>query len=205
MTNEEADISEYVTKDGGLYSLGHYMAWSPGMREITLDCDFTAAELRAIADHMDPPSDLASVVSAQLATAERLASAPPASVVGELVEAVRALVEYGGFDHHIDLLRAAIVAFDASPRYGVEEIARAVYDAMPYDGPGAKPAWVPRGNSLKQDDARAIARAVLALQASALPADERARVRNEVLEEAALFVGCPTEAEGFRALKTKDA
>lgn len=44
----------------------------------------------------------------------------------------------------------------------VEDAARAIYDAMPYDEPGVKPAWVPHGNSIKQDEARARAREQLA-------------------------------------------
>lgn len=44
----------------------------------------------------------------------------------------------------------------------VEKRAEQVYDAMPYDGSDAKPAWVPGGNSLKQDEARQLARAELA-------------------------------------------
>jgi hypothetical protein len=43
----------------------------------------------------------------------------------------------------------------------IEQRAQAIYDAMPFDGVGAreKPAWVPQGNSLKQDEARQLARA----------------------------------------------
>lgn len=39
----------------------------------------------------------------------------------------------------------------------IERAAKAIYDAMPYDEKGVKPAWVPHGNSLKQDEARALA------------------------------------------------
>jgi hypothetical protein len=44
----------------------------------------------------------------------------------------------------------------------VEFYAKAIYGAMEYDGPGEKPEWVPNGNSLKQDEARRYARAVIA-------------------------------------------
>lgn len=46
----------------------------------------------------------------------------------------------------------------------IEKRAQEIYDAMPFDGVGAKekPAWVYRGNSLKQDEARREARAQLA-------------------------------------------
>lgn len=43
----------------------------------------------------------------------------------------------------------------------VERAAKQVYALMPYDGEGEKPAWVDRGNSLKQDEARRYARAAL--------------------------------------------
>lgn len=39
--------------DGGLDDLGWYLRWRIGESTATLDGDFTAAELRAIADHMD--------------------------------------------------------------------------------------------------------------------------------------------------------
>lgn len=45
----------------------------------------------------------------------------------------------------------------------LDEMARKIYAQMPYDGPSgtAKPAWVPGGNSLKQDKAREYVRAAL--------------------------------------------
>jgi hypothetical protein len=43
----------------------------------------------------------------------------------------------------------------------VEAEAQRIYEAMEYGGPPntSKPAWTPRGNSLKQDEARRLARA----------------------------------------------
>lgn len=43
----------------------------------------------------------------------------------------------------------------------VETVAEVVYDFMVYDEAGEKPKWVPHGNSLKQDEARAQARAII--------------------------------------------
>lgn len=45
----------------------------------------------------------------------------------------------------------------------VEDIAKAIYDVMPFDGPPheTKPAWFEGGNSLKQDEARRRAREAL--------------------------------------------
>jgi hypothetical protein len=45
----------------------------------------------------------------------------------------------------------------------VEERAKAIYEAMPFDGPAGeeKPDWVPGGNSLKQAEARQAARHAL--------------------------------------------
>lgn len=46
----------------------------------------------------------------------------------------------------------------------IEKRAKEIYEAMPFDGVGAKekPTWVERGNSFKQDEARRAARAELA-------------------------------------------
>ena len=43
----------------------------------------------------------------------------------------------------------------------VERVAKAIYDQMYYTENGVKPDWVEHGNSLKQDEARAIARKAL--------------------------------------------
>jgi hypothetical protein len=45
----------------------------------------------------------------------------------------------------------------------VETRAKEIYDAWPYNGAGGKPGWVPRGNSVKQDEARELARRELRL------------------------------------------
>jgi hypothetical protein len=61
----------------------------------------------------------------------------------------------------VDTLRALLAG---PPVPSEEEVARTIYERV-MDGPvvGEKPAWVPGGNSLKQDEARDHARAVLAL------------------------------------------
>ena len=41
-------LKGYIEEDGGLYCLGHYLAWSPGDDDICLDCRFSADELEAI-------------------------------------------------------------------------------------------------------------------------------------------------------------
>lgn len=43
----------------------------------------------------------------------------------------------------------------------VEEVAKAIYDQFSYTKSGVKPEWVENGNSLKQDEARALARKAL--------------------------------------------
>jgi hypothetical protein len=43
----------------------------------------------------------------------------------------------------------------------VESLAISIYAVMPYDGAGDKPVWVLRGNSLKQEEARRVARGAL--------------------------------------------
>ena len=50
MNREKAQeiLKEYIQPDGGLYCLGHYLAWTPGEKAITLDCQFGADELEAI-------------------------------------------------------------------------------------------------------------------------------------------------------------
>ena len=63
-----------------------------------------------------------------------------------------------------------------------EVIARAIYEDMPYDGKGEKPAWVPLGNSFKQDEARCKADAIL----SALDAAGMKCVPKEPTDDAAM-------------------
>lgn len=50
MTEERAReiLGKYIQEDGGIYSLGHYMAWTPGDDDACLDCRFSADELEAI-------------------------------------------------------------------------------------------------------------------------------------------------------------
>ena len=43
----------------------------------------------------------------------------------------------------------------------LDDLARAVYETMPFDEQGEKPKWTPGGNSLRQQDARAYARRLL--------------------------------------------
>lgn len=38
-----------ISTDGGLHSLGWYLAWNPGRENATLDGEFTADDLEAIA------------------------------------------------------------------------------------------------------------------------------------------------------------
>ena len=45
-------VKEAVQPDGGLFDLGWYLAWSPGHDTATLDGEFTADDLIAIAEHM---------------------------------------------------------------------------------------------------------------------------------------------------------
>ena len=42
-------------------------------------------------------------------------------------------------------------------------VAEYIYNHMPYDGVGTKPSWVVGGNSLKQEDARALTIKLLSL------------------------------------------
>jgi len=54
MIFEEAkeELKEYIQPDGGLFCLGHYLAWTVGDDRITLDCGFEQKELEAIAVYM---------------------------------------------------------------------------------------------------------------------------------------------------------
>ena len=49
----EPTVLAAMAKEGGLYNLGWYLAWTPGDKNATLDGDFTADELRSIAAYMD--------------------------------------------------------------------------------------------------------------------------------------------------------
>lgn len=50
MTEERArEIwKDEIQPDGGIYCLGHYIAWTPGEQKATLDCEFSADELEAL-------------------------------------------------------------------------------------------------------------------------------------------------------------
>ena len=54
MSLDEAKVilKDSINDDGGLFNLGHYIAWERGEGEVTLDCRFTADELEAIAVYM---------------------------------------------------------------------------------------------------------------------------------------------------------
>lgn len=46
-------VKEALCPDGGLYSLSWYLAWTPGAERAILDGEFSAEELRGIADVME--------------------------------------------------------------------------------------------------------------------------------------------------------
>ncbi len=60
MTYEEAKkhLEEYIKPNGGSYSVGWYLAWSPGREEATLDGQFTADDLLAISVYMRGPEQV---------------------------------------------------------------------------------------------------------------------------------------------------
>lgn len=63
-------------------------------------------------------------------------------------------------DADVDALIDSASVADETGR--IEDLARAVYETMPFDEPaGEKPQWTPGGNSLRQTDARAYARRLL--------------------------------------------
>lgn len=49
---QRAELAAEIQEDGGLYCLGEYLAWSPGDETATLDGQFTAERLEAIAAWM---------------------------------------------------------------------------------------------------------------------------------------------------------
>lgn len=57
MTPDAPDVADHVgewrNSDGGLGSNMPYVAWAPGDKDAQLDGEFTADELRAIADFME--------------------------------------------------------------------------------------------------------------------------------------------------------
>lgn len=59
----------------------------------------------------------------------------------------------------------------------VERVAREIYDLFHYDGVGEKPKWSPSGNSLKQDEAREIAKRIIQLVPPPPPGRLRTRYR----------------------------
>jgi len=52
MDNLEDPLEGCYMRDGGLFSLGWYLSWTPGDECATLDGMFTADELMEIARHM---------------------------------------------------------------------------------------------------------------------------------------------------------
>lgn len=60
-----------------------------------------------------------------------------------------------------EAVETAAVEMDRLKDALVEERAKAIYARMPYDEKGTKPDWVEGGNSIKQDEARKQARALL--------------------------------------------
>lgn len=73
---------------------------------------------------------------------------------------------------HRDLIVAALRQPPAQTLPTEEEIARAIYDAFDFQpgwGADVKPAWVPNGNSHKQNEARRYARAARA----SLPSEDQ--------------------------------
>jgi len=54
MTFDEAKeiLKGKIKPNGGLFCGGHYMSWTPGDKEITLDCRFDIEELEAIVTYM---------------------------------------------------------------------------------------------------------------------------------------------------------
>ena len=59
MTLEHAKIvlKEHIQADGSLYSLGHYLAYTPGEGRIILDDQFDSEELEAIVVYMQSKGD----------------------------------------------------------------------------------------------------------------------------------------------------
>ena len=53
MSKQHQIIKDSLQPDGGLYWLAGYVSWNVGDRRGTIDGDYTAEELRAIADHME--------------------------------------------------------------------------------------------------------------------------------------------------------
>ena len=52
MTNINPPLAGVIQPNGGLYSLGWYLHWNVGSNTATLDGEFTADDLEAIASHM---------------------------------------------------------------------------------------------------------------------------------------------------------
>jgi hypothetical protein len=57
MSKQHQIIKDSLQPDGGLYWLAGYLSWNVGDRKVTIDGDYTAEELRAIADHMGKVSN----------------------------------------------------------------------------------------------------------------------------------------------------
>lgn len=49
----ESEFEDWVQPEGRLHSIQKYISYTPGDDHAILDGDFTAAELRQIAEHME--------------------------------------------------------------------------------------------------------------------------------------------------------
>lgn len=55
----DPDVKAAIQKDGSLYCLGWYLSYTPPDQEATLDGEFTANQLRSIAQVMEDANELA--------------------------------------------------------------------------------------------------------------------------------------------------
>lgn len=102
----------------------------------------------------------------------------PPQIIGKVSSETEPAIEL------LEFIRASADRIEAAqPSQGdlrdvqYDEAAKIIYNLFPYAEPGEKPIWIPRGNSLKQDEARKLIRDILAAspkQPTAQPSREAA-------------------------------
>jgi hypothetical protein len=139
--------------------------------------------------------------------------------IADEIKQLRSLLKRIGFQPATPPIGLTIMAWDdnSNRHYEpVELLAEKLYERFDYEGPGQKPKWIPRGNALKQDQARLKARdqlrkaghkgSPLAILSLSPPAAETAGVwsaskHDEIIKRLMADVGMPNSNSLYGAFK----
>lgn len=138
-------LGDTISEDGGLFSGGWYVAWTPGDADATLDATFTAGDLEAIAWWMrhksapSPPNELnAAPSTAELRTApsqEGVGQGGPSPVVAAWIGDLVKRVAHEMFEQRDAAVKVHLT--EAELRLALFGIASAVYNRVATYEPAA--------------------------------------------------------------------